>query len=58
VKPDEQSPPWGFIDKTGKVVIRMPLRFSEGLVEGYGEKDKILSIPLGYMDKAEHMLSD
>jgi hypothetical protein len=28
----------------------MPSTFSEGLVEGYGEKNKILNIPLGYMD--------
>ena len=30
----------------------MPLWFSEGLVEGYGEKDDILNIPLGYVDKS------
>lgn len=55
VRLDERSPLEGFIDKTGKVVIQpqfgMPLLFSEGLVEGYGEKDGILNIPLGYMDK-------
>jgi hypothetical protein len=56
VKLNEQSPLWGYIDKKGDVVIQpqfgMPLRFSEGLVEGYGEKNKILNIPLGYMDKS------
>ncbi len=55
VKLDEQSPLWGFIDRKGDVVIQpqfgMPLQFSEGLVQGYGEKNKILNIPLGYMDK-------
>jgi len=55
VKLSERSPLWGFIDKKGNVVIQpqfgMPLRFSEGLVEGYGEKNKVLNIPLGYMDK-------
>ena len=55
VKLDEQSPLWGFIDRKGGVVIQpqfgMPLQFSEGLVEGYGEKNKVLNIPLGYMDK-------
>lgn len=54
VKLDEQSPLWGFVDKTGLVVVRpqfgMPLWFSEGLVQGYGEKDHILNIPLGYVD--------
>jgi hypothetical protein len=56
VKLDEQSPLWGFVDKSGLVVIRpqfgMPLWFSEGLVEGYGEKNHILNIPLGYVDHA------
>jgi len=56
VKLDEGSPLWGFIDTKGDVVIQpqfgMPLQFSEGLVEGYGEKNKILNIPLGYMDKS------
>ncbi len=55
VKLGEQSPLWGFIDRKGDVVIQpqfgMPLQFSEGLVQGYGEKNKILNIPLGYMDK-------
>jgi hypothetical protein len=55
VRLDERSPLWGFIDKAGKVVIQpqfgMPLWFSEGLVEGYGEKNKILNVPLGYVDK-------
>lgn len=55
VKLDEGSPLWGFIDPKGDVVIRpqfgMALRFSEGLVEVYGEKNKILNVPLGYMDK-------
>ena len=26
------------------------LWFSEGFVEGYGEKDKILNVPLGYVN--------
>jgi len=55
VKLDERSPLWGFIDRTGALVVQpqfgMPLRFSEGFVEGYGEKNKILNVPLGYMDK-------
>ena len=55
VKLDERSPLWGFVDKRGQVVIRpqfgMPLWFSEGLVEGYGEKDHILNVPLGYVDQ-------
>ena len=55
VKLNERSPLWAFVDKKGDVVIQpqfgMPLRFSEGLVEGYGEKNNILNIPLGYMDK-------
>ncbi|MBZ5597541.1 MAG: WG repeat-containing protein [Acidobacteriia bacterium] len=56
VRLDEHSPLWGFIDKTGEVVIKpkfgMPLWFSEGLVEGYGEKNGILNVPLGYVDKS------
>jgi WG containing repeat len=56
VKLTERSPLWGFIDRKGDVVIQpqfgMPLRFSEGLIEGYGEKNNILNIPLGYMDKS------
>jgi len=56
VKLKEQSPLWGFVNKKGEVVIQpqfgMPLRFAEGLVEGYGEKNNILNIPLGYMDKS------
>jgi hypothetical protein len=56
VRLDEHSPLWGFIDKAGKVVIQpqfgMPLWFSEGLVEGYGEKNKVLNVPLGYVDKS------
>jgi hypothetical protein len=28
----------------------MPLSFSEGLVEGYGEENKILNVPLGYVN--------
>lgn len=56
VKLSERSPLWGFIDRKGDVVIQpqfgMPLLFSEGLVEGYGEKNNILNIPLGYMDKS------
>lgn len=55
VKIDEQSALWGFIDTKGNVAIKpqfgMPLRFSEGLVEGYGERDNVLNIPLGYVDK-------
>lgn len=55
VRLDAHSPLWGFIDKTGQVVISpqfgMPLWFAEGLVEGYGEQNKILNIPLGYVDK-------
>jgi len=55
VRLDEDSPLWGFIDKTGRVAIPpqfgMPLWFAEGLVEGYGEKNKILNVPLGYVDK-------
>jgi WG containing repeat len=56
VRLNENSPLWGFIDKAGKVVIQpqfgMPLWFSEGLVEGYGEKNKILNVPLGYVNKS------
>jgi WG containing repeat len=56
VRLDERTPLWGFIDKTGMVVIKpqfgMPLWFSEGLVEGYGEKDHVLNVPLGYVDKS------
>lgn len=56
VKLDEQSPLWGFIDRMGNLVIQaqfgMPLQFSEGLVAGYWEKNKILNVPLGYMDKS------
>jgi hypothetical protein len=55
VKLNERSPLWGFVDKKGDLVIQpqfgMPLRFSEGLVEAYGEKNNVLNIPLGYMDK-------
>jgi hypothetical protein len=55
VKLDERSPLWGFVDRKGDVVIQpqfgMPLQFSEGLVEGYGEKNKVMNIPLGYMNK-------
>jgi len=61
VRLEENSPQWGFIDKTGRVVVKpqfgMPLWFSEGLVEGYGEKDNILNIPLGYVDsKGEYVI--
>jgi WG containing repeat len=55
VKLDEQSPLWGCVDKSGRVVIRqfgIPLWFSEGLVEGYGAKNHILNVPLGYVDHA------
>jgi hypothetical protein len=56
VKLNEQSPLWGFVDKSGRVVIQpqfgMPLWFYEGLVEGYGEKNHILNVPLGYVDHA------
>jgi hypothetical protein len=55
VRLDENSPFWGYIDRTGKLVIRpqfgMPLWLSEGLVEGYGEENGILNVPLGYVDK-------
>jgi hypothetical protein len=55
VKIDERSALWGFIDTKDSVAIKpqfgMPLQFSEGLVEGYGEKDNVLNIPLGYVDK-------
>ncbi|HJS97832.1 MAG TPA: WG repeat-containing protein [Terriglobales bacterium] len=55
VKPDAHSPLWGFIDRAGKLVIPpqfgMPLWFSEGLVEGYGERNGVLNVPLGYVDK-------
>ena len=55
VKLDEQTALWGFINTQGRVAIKpqfgMPLQFSEGLVEGYGEKDNVLNIPLGYVDK-------
>ena len=30
----------------------MPLWFSEGLVEGYGQENGVLNTPLGYVDKA------
>src|ERR1019366_4546165 len=61
VRLEETSPVWGFIDKAGMVVVKpqfgMPLWFSEGLVEGYGEKNKILNIPLGYVDsKGEYVI--
>jgi len=56
VRPNEHSPLFGFIDKTGTVVIKpqfgMPLFFHEGLVEGYGEENRVLNIPLGYVDKS------
>ena len=46
---------WGFIDKSGKVVIApqfsFPLSFSEGLVEAYGRRDGIEGVALGYVDK-------
>lgn len=54
VKLEEKSPLFGFIDRRGKLVIApqfgMPLTFAEGLVEGYGEENKILNVPLGYMN--------
>jgi len=54
---DKTSALWGFIDRTGKLVIKpqfgMPLWFSEGLVEGYGEENGILNVPLGYVDKSD-----
>jgi hypothetical protein len=57
VRLDESSAFWGFIDRTGKLVIRpqfgMPLWFSEGVVEGYGEENGILNVPLGYVDKSD-----
>src|SRR6266446_1825532 len=56
VKLEEKSPLFGFIDKSGKVVVKpqfgMPLWFSEGLVEGYGEENKILNVPLGYVNSS------
>ncbi len=57
VQIDKTSALWGFIDRTGKLVIKpqfgTPLWFSEGLVEGYGEENGILNVPLGYVDKSD-----
>jgi hypothetical protein len=56
VKLEETSALFGFIDKSGRIVIEpqfgMPLTFSEGLVEGYGEENKILNVPLGYVNSS------
>ncbi len=61
VKLEEKSPLFGFIDKNGKLVVKpqfgMPLWFSEGLVEGYGEENKTLNVPLGYVNsKGEYVI--
>jgi WG containing repeat len=56
VRFDERTPLWGFIDKTGRKVIEprvsSPFQFREGLVEFYGEKDSILGVPRGYLDRS------
>ena len=52
----EENGEWGFIDKTGKVVIppqfSFPLFYSEGLVAAYGKRGSLNGVPLGYVDKA------